>query len=167
MTSNSQVEQSTRSWIESQRHIWETSLQAMSQMARGDWGSSTIGGFNWSGLIDTWEATVQQALDAQTSGLQMFVNSLASGGNTPGEFRGQMQALQQVSASWTDVQRQIWQAWFTLARQLAAPPRDDQQSPAADQPMEIWQGMVRPAIAAQTDWLRAWSRLIGGASSAG
>jgi hypothetical protein len=162
----SDQEDVTQSWAEAQRRLWDGWLAAMRQ---GGASPPNATGANpaelWAHVIDTWEPFVRQTLDAQSTAMQDWAAGISAAPDVPDHLRPQLQQVQELTRGWTDTQRQLWEAMFAVARQLASSSAG-QHAVASQWPTpELWREFARPVLEAQADWLRQWSGLLAAGRS--
>jgi hypothetical protein len=157
MTEDSQINELTRSWAETQRRLWESWRLPIDK----DAATTTPFGSNemWRRAMDIWEQTVSMTLEAQAAGLQMWIDGLSGLPNLPEPTRAQLQQLHELARGWSETQRSLWQTWFNVTRQFSTPSNSSSPTPPQGG-LEMWEQMLRPALDAQASWLRTWSSLL-------
>jgi len=158
-----QEQAATQSWAEAQRRLWDTWLETIHQVGGGMTGAGAGNPAQLFGrAIDTWEVFVRQTLDAQTTAMQAWVDGLSTAPNVPDQLKPQLQQVQELTRGWIDTQRQLWEAMFAVARQLASSSAAPHAAGGSATPgPEMWREFARPALEAQAAWLRQWSGLLG------
>lgn len=142
-----QMEDMTKAWTDAQSQLIEgwTSATAGARMASGVWPQT----------IDSWRAAVDGMLDAQTAWLARWVEAMpAAAQNTDVEaWARQARTLHESSIA---AQRQLWGAWFDMARRID-PTRSGAWSTADRDILAGWQTMAKQISDMQAEWARKWT----------
>lgn len=150
MQNTGDVESTLKSWTEAQQRIWD------------QWVSSFRGGGNqntgalWLGLLDAWEMGVKQALDSQAQALLTWLQASGTRGDSE-EARAASQRGEELIRTWTQSQRQIWESWFGVARNMATAQTAGSGEGAGQDAVGAWQDVVRKSLESQATIMRSWA----------
>ena len=111
----------------------------------------------WNETIQAWERSVQQSLDAQTTWVRSWTESLANANGIPQEMRDQVRAGQEALQQWTDAQRQLWQNWFGVIQNLNPSLEPGTGAQAGQNIAQLWQETMSRLVETQTEWARRWT----------
>jgi hypothetical protein len=150
-------EQLIRMWAETQQMLLRNWLDTL----RG------LGGAQHavrSKTVETWQAAVQETLEAQTQWTREWTATLLTTEN-PEELRERAQQGQEVLQRWIEAQRQLWQGWFEMVKGI-----DRAMEPATgvlvgQNPVQIWYGTAQKMFEAQAAWIRQWTTGSAGAKN--
>jgi hypothetical protein len=157
-----QWEHLARAWTDAQQRLWSDML-GMSQT------SASVPTEAWNRTIDLWERSVNQALDAQADWVRAWAESVTSAAGSQAssprdDTRAWVRPGQEAFQHWNDQQKQLWAAWFSMARQLVA-----SSSTGAQQMQSVvqrWQEAMRQAMHTQSEWTQRWAEAARQGASA-
>ena len=148
-----QMEILARAWTEAQQRLWSDML-GMTQT------SASVPAEAWSRTIDLWERSVNQALDAQADWVRAWGESVASASSaqsssSQADTSAWVRRGQEAFQHWNNQQKQLWAAWFSMARQLVAGPGTGSQQ--LQGVVQGWQEAMRQAMQTQSEWTQRWA----------
>src|SRR5205807_2073333 len=82
----------------------------------------------WTKTVEAWQASVKQTLDAQEQRLR-----------------------------WIDAERQLWQSWFNIVRDINFKVEPGTGAQAGSNLLQLWQESARKMIETQTALARQWT----------
>jgi hypothetical protein len=143
-----QAEATFRAWMEAQRAVWDTWLEAsrgLSQASSAEDRRREIGK-----LVDQWEKSVRTAMDIPVDQTRRLVETLSQEERVPREAIRLAEQTHRIVREWRDAQRPLWDAWVAMARQLGA------GAPAGnwEDVVETWRTAAHQAANAQAEWAR-------------
>jgi hypothetical protein len=153
--------------LELQQRLWANWLESMQRA--GAAGAGTAG----ADPVAAWQASVQQALEAQAALVQGWGETLGALQRQTEDLRAwvqQGQALlqqwdalletaqqgQELLGRWLDLQRQLWAGWSALATQGPGAAGAGAARWGQDA-AQLWQETARQALEAQAAWARRWA----------
>jgi hypothetical protein len=143
-----QWENLARAWTDAQQRLWSDMLGATQT-------SAGVPAEAWNRTIDLWERSVNQALDAQADWVRAWGESVSNTSGSQEQTRAWVQRGQEAFQHWNDQQKQLWAAWFSMARQVVA------SASAGSQQMQgvvqRWQEAMRQAMQTQSEWTQRWA----------
>jgi hypothetical protein len=155
-----QLEEMSKAWTQTQQKMWTNwaeTAQTMSQnQAKAAWGA----------MIDAWQMSMNQLLDAQADGVRQWADNADALPNTPQGAHEWMLMCNDMTQHWTDTQKQLWNNWFDLVKEFNPAQFGDQMGvpPASGEPMlKFWQDAAQTMNNAQQEWTKTWSAMATGA----
>ena len=154
--------------LELQQRLWAGWLESLQR------AGAAGGGAAGANPVAAWQASMQQALEAQAAWAESWGETLGALQRQSEELRAWVQQgqalLQQWDAllataqqghellgRWLDLQRQLWEGWSALVMQgtgaAGAGPAGQWNQDAA----RLWQDTARQALEAQATWARQWA----------
>ena len=141
-----QTEELVATWSDTQKQMWDNWLGAMESMS----GNSNLEMFETERkkVVDTWEASVKQGLEAQAEWAKMWADSLKANKGTPKPMVDWAKQMQSMMKSWTDSQEELSKVWFEMVRKMDM----TEASNMGDQSKQVvraWQDAVDKSLEAQ------------------
>lgn len=106
----------TKSWTETQTKIFDKWFQTVKEAA----APTDIFEQVQQTTVDTYEASVRNALEAQAQLSRISVDAIAA--FVPSAEKGAdpaaIKQLRTMVDSWTDAQAEVWSSWFEVARKF-------------------------------------------------
>jgi hypothetical protein len=154
MDSSKQAEEMVRTWAEVQRKMWESWLTPMKGLQGGGAASE------YSKALETWEASVKKALDAQVEWTRMWAEGMTAGQATSEVAVTTAKRVHEMMRIWTDSHKQLWENWFTTLRQLdpSRLPMAGEWEKEAQKVTQIWQDAAKAAQQAMAEWTALWAK---------
>jgi hypothetical protein len=145
-----QMEQMTKQWTDAQKLFWSSWANGAQR------GNASQAKAMWQQMLDTWQTSVHQMLDAQAEGVRLWSESVAKSGGPEATSQWAVQ-LYQMTRQWTGSQKLMWDGWFQVVSNFD--PNQATATPGLDmQPMmKLWQDMAQQAMDTQRQWLKALS----------
>jgi hypothetical protein len=143
-------------------NLFETWARAQQQLL-ADWLETLpkLGGTPtlelWRKTVDTWQTAVKETLDAQTEWTDLWTEQLANAKGTPEEFREVARQGQQQLQHWVEAERDLWQQWFTVVREINFRPEPAEGAQAGSDLVRLWQESAHKMIDTQADLVRRWT----------
>ncbi len=143
-----QLQETIKTWTDSQQRILEGVTKVMLEMAAPPATNA------WEGGIDLWEKGVRGFLETQADGTRLWIRGAAAVVNKSEQNSAWVQNVQQMTKLTTEFQEQFWKGWFATLRQLD--PIKNATLIAEAQPLiESWSENMRRAIQLQEEWLQS------------
>src|SRR2546423_10863050 len=77
----------------------------------------------WTKAVETWQTSVKGTLDAQAEWTREWTETLAKAKGTPEELRELARQGRDLFQRWTDAERQLWQGWVNIVRDINFRPK--------------------------------------------
>jgi hypothetical protein len=110
--------------------------------------------------VEAWQASVKETLDAQAQWTREWTETLARSKGTPEELQELARQGRDLFQRWTEAERQIWQSWFNIVRDINFRP-DAGTSPQANM-IQLWQESAHRMIDAQASLVKQWTSVFTG-----
>jgi hypothetical protein len=138
-------------WADTQQQLLTNWFDTM----RGLGGMPSLA--TWRQTVEAWQKSVKETLDVQAEWIRNWTETLASAKGTSEELRGQLRQGQEQMLRWIDIQRQTWQVWFDIVKDInfAAEPGTGAQ--AGKNLVQVWQDAVSKMTAMQSSLVRQWT----------
>jgi hypothetical protein len=107
--------------------------------------------------VDAWQASVKETLDAHTKWSHEWTELLVNAKGTPEELRELAQQGRVQMQHWIDTERQLWQGWFTIAKNINLRVEPGNTAQASKDLIHLWQESAHQMIDAQTAFVRRWT----------
>jgi hypothetical protein len=172
MDSTRQAEEMVRTWADAQRKMWDSWFDALE-------GPGAFQGTEaWAKSLDVSKESMTRALDNQAEGTRLWAESLITWAGQVQETAERDKAaqarvqgtrvwaeslaawarqVQEMTKSWTDAQKQLWEAWFETAKRLDWSRPGGAGGEEGRKLIEAWQDSVRTMLDAQAEWARTWT----------
>ena len=147
-----QTQDMLNSWTDSQKKLWDNwteSVQNFTGVQNDD---------IWAKTVETWQGSVTQALNTQNELSKAWVNNLNNVEGTPEQFVEWAKQSQEMSTRWNELQQQLWNNWFEVAKKVEpanVTPGFDVD--AGKKVFEAWQDAAQQAFKVQTDWVNTFT----------
>src|SRR6266568_9580650 len=112
----------------------------------------------WRKTVDTWQTSVKETLDAQTEWTRQWTETLAKAKGTPEELRELARQGRDLFQRWTDAERQLWQGWFNIVRDINFRPESGTRPQAAM--IQLWQESAHKMIDTQAALVQHWTSVF-------
>lgn len=142
-----QMEDMTKAWIDAQTQLVDGWASAAA-------GARVAGGV-WPQTLDSWRAAVDGMLDAQSAWLARWFESMPAGAQGA-DVEAWARQAKTMHEAFIAAQRQLWGAWFDMARRID-PTRTGVWSSADRDILSGWQAMAKQMADMQTEWARKWT----------
>lgn len=155
-----QFEEMSKAWAQTQQKMWSNWAETAQTM------SQKQAGVAWSSMIDAWQMSMNQLLDAQAEGVRLWMDNADSLPNTPQGAHEWMLMCNDMTQHWTDTQKQLWNNWFDLVKEFSPEKFSEQMGiPATpnDPMLKFWQDAAQTVNNAQQEWAKTWSAVAAGA----
>ena len=148
-----QTEQTFKTWTNTQQKMWNSWLEMAQQASEQALKPNAM----WQKSIDVWEQSVESTLDAQSKWTQMWAESLSNTVGVPKEIAQLAQQAQEMNQGWNQAQRQLWQSWFALAKNIDPASMSNSWETEGKKAFETWQETVEKMMKAQAEWSETWN----------
>ena len=115
----------------------------------------------WHQTVEAWQKSVQETLDVQAEWTRNWTEALASAKGNPEKLRGLFEQGQEQLQRWIDTERQIWQVWFDIVKDIKFAMKPGCGAQAGENLVQVWQDAVSKMIDMQSSLLRPWTTGIG------
>src|SRR5438270_7150649 len=112
MSESKSSENFLNTWAEAQQELLTNWLDTVQRL------SGTQSPELWTRTVEAWQASVKQTLDAQEEWLRQWSESLANTQEAPQELQNLTRQGQEQMQHWIDAQRQLWQNWFNIVKDI-------------------------------------------------
>ncbi|MEZ4710771.1 MAG: hypothetical protein R3A44_26470 [Caldilineaceae bacterium] len=153
-------EEMSKSWAQTQQKMWNNWAETAQTMGQKQTGAA------WRSMIDAWQMSMNQLLDAQTEGVRLWADTAEALPNTPQGAHEWMLMCSDMTQHWTDTQKQLWNNWFALIKELNPEKFGasmDAPSVSGDPMLKFWQDAAQTMNSAQQEWNKAWNAMAAGA----
>ena len=143
-------------WSETQQKLLTDWLDTMRKLG----GTPTLE--LWTKTVDAWQSSVKETVDARAEFTRQLTETLANAKGTPEEFRELAREGQDQLQHWAEAERDLWQGWFNIVRQINFRPDPGAGAQAGKDLTQLWQDSAYKMIDAQAALIRRWT---GGTTS--
>ncbi|MGH2689018.1 MAG: hypothetical protein ACRDKW_09460 [Actinomycetota bacterium] len=153
-TQAERVEKVVKAWTDAQTKVWESWVDTVQASTAG---KSTVWEQARKATIDSLEKSVTRTLDAQAELGHVVAESVAGMWTDPDDAaatRARVTELDALAKTATDAHRQLWAAWFDLARKVPV----WEIAGSYQKIVDAWQEAARNAVEAQAHWFGAGTR---------
>jgi arginine decarboxylase-like protein len=144
-------EESLKNSLEMQKALWDRwqeSARSMTQAMAADERDR-----RFKELVDGWQEYVQTVIDLPVAQTRAWAEGLGQRKDAPKEVVETAKQLQETAGRWSEVQKQLADAWFNMVRSSRpASTGIDWQSLT-----DSWQEASRRTLEAQREWMTMWS----------
>ena len=152
MSESKSTESLIKTWAETQQKLLTNWLDTVRSF------SGAPGPELWSKTVEAWQASVKETLDAQEKWTREWTETLAKTKGTPEELRKLAQQGRDLFQRWTDAERQIWQSWFNIVRDINFRPESGTSPQAAM--IQLWQESAHKMIDTQASLVQHWTSVF-------
>ena len=100
---------------------------------------------------------MKQTLDAQEEWIRQWTGTLANTKEVPRELHDLARQGQEQLLRWIEVERQLWQNWFSIVRDINFKVEPGTSVQAGSNLLQVWQDTARKMIETQTALARQWT----------
>jgi hypothetical protein len=140
-----------KTWAEEQQKLLTSWLDTVRKFG----GTPTLE--LWTKTVDTWQTAVKKTIDAQAQWTHEWTEMLANAKGTPEELRALSQQGQEQLKHWADAERDLWQGWFNVAREINFRPEPGARAQAGKDLLQLWQESAHKMIDTQASLVRRWT----------
>ncbi len=151
MSERNPSENLINTWAQSQQKLLTNWLDTMQRF------SGTASPELWTKTVDAWQASVKQTLDAQEEWIRQWTGTLANTKEVPRELQDLARQGQEQLLRWIEVERQLWQNWFSIVRDINFKVEPGTSVQAGSNLLQVWQDTARKMIETQTALARQWT----------
>ena len=161
MSNTNANESLLKSWAESQQKLLTEWLDTL----RNYGGAPTME--LWKTTVDAWQNAVKETLDAQTEWTHQWIEVLTNAKGTPEELQGLVRQGREQLQQWTEAERDLWQNWFKIVREINFKPQSGERQQASNNLVQLWQDSAYKMIDAQAGFVRRWTTGVTGTKKQG
>ena len=140
-----------KTWSEAQQKLLTDWLDTMRKLG----GTPTLE--LWTKTVDAWQSSVKETVDARAEFTRQLTETLANAKGTPEELRELARQGREQLQHWTEAERDLWQGWFNVAREINFRPEPGAGAQAGKDLMQLWQDSAHKMINTQADLVRRWT----------
>ena len=140
-----------KTWSETQQKLLTDWLDTMRKLG----GTPTLE--LWTKTVDAWQSSVKETVDARAEFTRQLTETLANAKGTPEEFRELAREGQDQLQHWAEAERDLWQGWFNVAREINFRPERGAGAQAGKDLVQLWQDSAHKMIDTQADLVRRWT----------
>jgi hypothetical protein len=142
-----QMQETIKTWTDSQQRILEGITNIMLEMAAPPSTNP------WEFSIDLWEKGVKGFLATQNDWTRLWIRGVSAVTNQPDNSEW-AQRIQQMTKLTLEFEEQFWQGWFTTLKQLD-PIKNANVINELKPLTEAWSANVQRGIQLQEEWLQS------------
>ena len=154
MSESKSTESLIKKWAETQQKLLTNWLDTMRR------SGGAPGPELWTKTVETWQTSVKETLDAQAEWTREWTETLAKAKGTPEELRELARQGRDLFQRWTDAERQLWQGWFNIVRDINFRPESGTSPQAAM--IQLWQESAHKMIDTQAALVQHWTSVFTG-----
>ena len=154
MSESKSTESLIKKWAETQQKLLTNWLDTMRR------SGGAPGPELWTKTVEAWQASVKETLDAQAQWTREWTETLAHSKGTPEELQELARQGRDLFQRWTDAERQIWQSWFNIVRDINFRPEPGTSPQAAM--IQLWQESAHKMIETQAALVQHWTSVFTG-----
>lgn len=140
-----------KTWADTQQLLLTNWFDTM----RGLGGTPSLA--TWHQTVEAWQKSVKETLDVQAEWTRNWTETLASAKGTPEELASLLGQGQEQMQRWIDTERQIWQVWFDIVKDLNFAVEPGTGVQAGKNLVQVWQEAVSKMMAMQSSLVRQWT----------
>jgi len=157
MSESKSTESLIKKWAETQQKLLTNWLDTMRR------SGGAPGPELWTKTVEAWQTSVKETLDAQSEWTREWTETLAKAKGTPEELRELARQGRDLFQRWTDAERQLWQGWFNIVRDINFRPEPGTNPQAAM--IQLWQESAHKMIDTQAALVQHWTSVFTGAKT--
>ncbi len=154
MSESKSTESLIKKWAETQQKLLTNWLDTMRR------SGGAPGPELWTKTVEAWQTSVKETLDAQAEWTREWTETLAKAKGTPEELRELARQGRDLFQRWTDAERQLWQGWFNIVRDINFRPESGTSPQAAM--IQLWQESAHKMIDTQAALVQHWTSVFTG-----
>ena len=135
-----------KTWADTQQQLLTNWFDTM----RGLGGTPSQA--TWHQTVEAWQKSVQETLDVQQEWISNWTEKLASAKGNPEELRGLLRQGQEQMQRWIDTERQIWQVWFDVVKDINFAMKPETGTQASKNLVQVWQDAMSKMIDMQSSF---------------
>jgi len=151
MSESKSSESLINTWAQTQQKLLTNWLDTMQRF------SGTASPELWTKTVEAWQASVKQTLDAQEEWIRRWTETLANTSGVSQEVLDLARQGQEQQLRWIDAERQLWQSWFNIVRDINFKVEPGTGGQAGSNLLQLWQESARKMIETQTALARQWT----------
>jgi len=151
MSESKSSESLINTWAQTQQKLLTNWLDTMQRF------SGTASPELWTKTVEAWQESVKQTLDAQEEWIRRWTETLANTRGVSQEVLDLARQGQEQQLRWIDAERQLWQSWFNIVRDINFKVEPGTGAQAGSNLLQLWQESARKMIETQTALARQWT----------
>jgi len=151
MSENTSGESLIKAWAETQQKLLTNWLDTVRRFG----GTSSLE--LWTKTVEAWQTSVKETLDARAAWTREWTEMLTNAKGTPEELRNLAQQGRESLQHWTEAERELWQGWFNIVRDINIRPELGAGAQAGRDMVQLWQESAHKMIDAQAGFVRRWT----------
>ena len=154
MSQSNSSESLINTWAQTQQKLLTNWLDTIQRF------SGTAGPELWTKTVEAWQTSVKQTLDAQEEWIRRWTETLANTSGVSQEVLDLARQGQEQQLRWIDAERQLWQSWFNIVRDINFRPEPGTSPQAAM--IQLWQESAHKMIDTQASLVKHWTSVFTG-----
>jgi len=154
MSESKSTESLIKTWAETQQKLLTNWLDTVGRFC------GAPGPELWTKTVEAWRASVKETLDAQEKRTHEWTETLAHAKGTPEELRELAQQGRDLFQRWTDAERQIWQGWFNVVKDINLRLEPATGAKAGTDMIQLWQDSAHKMIDTQASLVQHWTSVF-------
>ncbi len=146
-----QMEKMVGTWTDMQRGMWDNWIDAVRRFGQSS-GEADQMRSEYERQLAAWEASVQQALEAQKEWAAQWAQQASGTEQAPEPVVQWMEQMQAMMQGWTESQHQLWEAWFESLRTMDPGKSTGRWEEESREVLEAWQQAAERAREAMAQW---------------
>jgi gas vesicle protein len=144
-----QTEEILKTWTDVQKKSWEGWLETIKSYDASQPAQV------WEKTINTWQDSVKRTLEAQAEGSRIWAESVTSVQGAPKEVAEWAKQVQEMTQRWTEVQQQLWDNWFEVAKKADPSKIGETWGGSEGQNiLQAWQDVAQKVLNTQSEWAK-------------
>lgn len=139
-------------WTATQQNVWSAWLNTMQGIGRTP--TPDLRGK----LIETWQQSVRQSLDAQAKWMNAWLENLKRVEGMPDAARQWLDRGQQEMEQWHGAQRQLWEHLFDILQKAEPETSVRSLQQTSEQIFQTWQKSAQQMMENQLEWIAEWTQ---------
>lgn len=139
-------------WMDLQQQLWNSWLTVSRSVAQPQPGDT------WEQTVEVWRTAVKEALAAQVSWTEFWLDSMAHDGHVQKDMPDWPEHTVDVVKMWVDTQARVAEYWLdTIKRFPPGPVSPGWNNATARKVMLDWHEASRRLLEAQFGWMQLWT----------
>lgn len=146
-----QMEGMMKTWMNTQKSMWNSFFEAM-QGASKSQGSKI-----WDQTLNIGEQAMDNLFKAQEEWMQAWVDGLDKIEGMPEAGITYAKQFQEMARQWSETQKKLWATWLGNLRSFDPEKRPGSWESSMDNLLNTWQEATRKIMDTQAEWMRSWA----------
>jgi len=153
---NKQSEEMVNNWMDMQKKMWDAFFSSMPEVGKSP--SQKV----WEQTLEAGQESIKNTLVAQTEWLRTWVEYLGTVQGVPTPVMESARQMQEMARRWSETQEQLWKNWFEMLKKFDMSKVPSGWTGAMQDPFKAWQENTQKVMEAQSEWMNAWTKMMGG-----